>query len=94
MLYYAALFVAFFLLLYVVPGDVYRRPGLIRCILVSTLFFGIPFGFGEYRSLVRHGHTGSWRVILLYLVAGFIGGCLMWFVERSMPRKLPGELDV
>jgi hypothetical protein len=93
MLYYAALFVGVCLLVCLVRGDVDRRPGPIRSILLYTLLIGLPLGLGEYRSLTRQGHTGSWWVILLYLGGGFVVGCIMWFVERRKPRKAPGELD-
>jgi hypothetical protein len=94
MLYGAALFAAVCLLVYLVRGDVDRRPGPIRSILLYTLLIGLPLGLGEYRGLARQGHTGAWWVILLYLAGGFVVGCIMWFVERRKPRKARDERDV
>jgi hypothetical protein len=93
MSYYVALFISVCILLWFVRGDPDRAPGPVRTILLYTLLVGAPLGFGEYRSLVRHGHSYAWVVIPLYLAAGFLTGCFMSFMERRKLRKSAGELD-
>jgi len=93
MSFYAALFILLCILFWFVRGDPDRRPGPVRTILLYTLLMGAPMGFGEYRSLVRQGHSDAWWVIPLYLAAGFLAGCVACFIERRKPRKSVGDLD-
>jgi hypothetical protein len=93
MSYYVAFFISACILLWFVRGDPDRAPGPVRTILLYTLLVGAPLGFGEYRSLVRQGHSYAWVAILLYVAAGTLAGCFMSFMERRKPRKSRGELD-
>jgi len=79
--------------LWLVRGDPDRAPGPVRTILLYTVFMGVPFGFGEYRSLVRQGRGSAWWVIPLYLAAGTLAGCFMSFMGRRKPRKPAGDFD-
>jgi len=93
MSYYAVSFILVCILFWFVRGDRDRKPGPVRTILLYTVLIGIPAGFGEYRSLVRQGHSHAWRVIPLYLAAGFLAGGCAFFMARRKPRKSGGDLE-
>lgn len=56
-------------------------------VLLALTYGSITYGPPGFRN----SHIGVTRLVLMYVVGGFIGGTLFWFTQSLMARGHPGR---